>query len=76
MSKDELMKQDDYCYACVAVSSTGQEHICGFSKTFGGLGTVKGWVCSDFEEDQRSTRSCITTLENIPLNYRRNSDEK
>jgi len=41
MDKKKLMKQDDYCYACVAVTSTGQEHICGFSKTFAGLKDVR-----------------------------------
>lgn len=41
MSKKKLMKQNDYCYACVAVTSTGQEHICGFSKTFAGLKDVR-----------------------------------
>jgi hypothetical protein len=41
MTKKKLMKKNDYCYACVAVSSTGQEHICGFSKTFAGLKNIK-----------------------------------
>ena len=41
MSENDEMKQNDYCYACVAVSSTGQEHICGFSKTFEGLKDVR-----------------------------------
>lgn len=41
MRKKNLMNQNDYCYACVAVSSTGQEHICGFSRTFAGLNNIK-----------------------------------
>ena len=41
MNRNELMKQNDYCYACVAVNSTGQEHVCGFSRTFAGLKDVR-----------------------------------
>ena len=41
MNRDKIMKQNDYCYACVAVSSDGQEHICGFSRTFAGIKDVR-----------------------------------
>ena len=41
MSENDEMKRNDYCYACVAVTSTGQEHICGFSKTFEELKDVR-----------------------------------
>ena len=41
MKKNKKLYQSDYCYACVAVSSTGQEHICGFSRTFAGLADIR-----------------------------------
>ena len=52
MNQKKLMDENDYCYACVAVSSTGEKHLCGFSKTSAGLEEVReAYISACQDED-------------------------
>jgi len=62
MSRNKRINANDYCYACVAVSSTGQEHICGFSRTFEGLKDVREAYIGACEEENIEGMTFTTPL--------------